>query len=368
MTVHQERIRQVAATFRRIVEDQAVDGYAPIYQQMAAGVVGDAELLTIAAAAAPGQNPSILLLAAAQFLLAQQLSPQRAQPAEHPLTRFYPALTGLPAPAGDPYPALRDFVLTHRDQITEIVATRLVQTNEAARSTLLYPALLTAQRLGGGRPLALIEIGASAGLTLVPDRYSYDYGTGTRYGDQSSPVALNCALRGGLVPPLSGTLALPWRLGIDLNPLDLDDPIDHRWLRALIWPDHADRAHRLDLAARVATRPPRPRIHRGDALECLPDLLAQAPEELTVVVLHTAVLAHFTEPARAAFVPRLREASTQRPFTWIQGESRPDRRTPLHLALLADGQIQTEYPLGRYHPHGIWLEWVNADLVDARSG
>lgn len=66
------------------------------------------------------------------------------------MVQFYPALSGLPAPADDPYPALRDFVLAYRDQITAIVATRLVQTNEPARSSYLYPALLTAQRLGDG--------------------------------------------------------------------------------------------------------------------------------------------------------------------------------------------------------------------------
>ena len=111
------------------------------------------------AAAQPGQNPPSLLLGATQFLLANY--------SDHPLIQFYLALTGQAAPTGDPCPTLREFVLAHREQITKIVATRLVQPNEPARSAYRYPALLTAQRLGG-RPLALIEIGPSAGLTLVP--------------------------------------------------------------------------------------------------------------------------------------------------------------------------------------------------------
>jgi hypothetical protein len=93
---------------------------------MAAGAGTDPDLLAITAAAQPGQNPPSLLLGATQFLLADH--------PDHPLVQFYPALTGQAAPAGDSYPALRDFVLAHREQITEIVATRLVQTNEPARS------------------------------------------------------------------------------------------------------------------------------------------------------------------------------------------------------------------------------------------
>lgn len=351
VTVSPERLQEVAATFHRIADYQAADGYAPIYQQMAAGAGIDPQLLAIAAAAAPGQNPAILLFAAAQFLLLDH--------PEHPLTRFYPVLTGVPAPVGDPYPVLRDFVLAHRDQVTTIVATRLVQTNEAARSAFLYPALLTAQRLGGGRPLALIEVGASAGLTLVPDRYAYDYGTGVPYGDPDSPLVLNCTLRGDRVPPLTGRLSVAWRTGVDLNPLNLDDPTDRRWLRALIWPDHPDRAQRLDVAARAAARGPRPHIHQGDAAEALPDLLDQAPRDTTVVVYHTAVLVHFTEATSTAFVPRLLELSRQRSITWIQGEPGSDRRPCLRLAQLADGQLQTDDLLGRYHPHGAWLEWVS---------
>lgn len=295
-------------------------------------------------------------MAAAQFLLADH--------PDHPLIRFYPALTGLPAPAEDPYPALRDFVLAHRDQITAIVATRLVQTNEPARSSYLYPALLVAQRLGGDQPLALIEVGPSAGLALVLDRYAYDYGTGTLYGDPTSPMVLNCTLRGDLVPPLAAALSVCWRIGVDLHPLNLGDPLDRLWLRSLIWPDHPHRAQRLDLAACAAARGPLPHIHQGDATEALPDLLAQAPHDTTAVVFHTAVLAHFTQQAHAGFVQRLQELSIQRPITWVQAEPRPDEQPRLRLALLDDGKVQIDNPLGRYHPHGAWLEWVSAELTD----
>lgn len=350
MTTDQERLHKVAASFRTMAEVHAAGGYAPLYQRLAAEVATDPELLAIAAAAAPGQYPPVLFFAAVQFLLTDH--------PDHPLVQFYPVLSGLPAPAADPYPALRDFVLAHRQQVTTIVATRLVQTNEAGRNAYLYPALLTAQRLGGDRPVALIEVGASAGLTLVPDRYAYDYGTGVLHGDPTSPLVLSCTLRGSHTPPLTGPLSVAWRTGIDLNPLRLDNPADRRWLHALIWPDHPDRARRLDTAARAAARGPRPHIHRGEACDTLPDLLAQAPADTTVIIYHTAVLLHLTGQARTAFLRLLPQLSTQRPITWLQGETDPDRRRCLRLAQLDNGQLRTEHLLGRYQPHGAWLEWA----------
>lgn len=143
-------------------------------------------------------------------------------------------------------------------------------------------------------------------------------------------------------------------------------PTDRRWLRALIWHDHPDRAQRLDLAARAAARGPVPHIHPGDATECLPELLTQAPADTTVVVFHTAVLTPFTQHVRAAFEQQLHQLCTLRPITWIQGEPQPDQQPRLRLAQLANARIQTELPLGRYHPHGAWLEWVNTEIPPSR--
>ncbi len=103
---------------------------------------------------------------------------------------------------------------------------------------------------------------------------------------------------------------------------------------------------------------------QGAAPECLPSLLAQAPADATVVVFHTAVLAHFTDQARTTFEQQLHELSAQRPFTWIQGEPQPDAQPRLRLAQLANGQIHTAHPLAHYHPHGAWLEWASAGLIE----
>src|SRR5690606_42022261 len=102
------------------------------------------------------------------------------------------------------------------DRIGRLVAERLVQTHEVGRCTYLYPALSAAQA-HAGTPLAMVEVGASAGLTLVPDRYAYDYGTGCLHGDPGSPLVLSCELRGPHRPPLDRRLGIAWRAGIDLT-------------------------------------------------------------------------------------------------------------------------------------------------------
>jgi hypothetical protein len=97
------------------------------------------------------------------------------------------------------------------------------------------------------QPLALLEVGASAGLCLYPDRYAY------RYGDHvvgSGEPVLECAAIG--VSPPTGVPDVVWRAGLDLNPLDVTDSADVAWLEALIWPEHA---HRLDPAARASDHP-----------------------------------------------------------------------------------------------------------------
>jgi hypothetical protein len=237
--------------FARFAEGRC-GNYAPLYAHLGSQVARDPELLAIAAHARPGQSQPDLMLASVHYLLARQPS--------SPLARYYPTLEPDPAPAHDAFPAFRDFCLARQDELAVLVGTRLVQTNEVRRCCYLLPAVMLAARLAAPAPLALIEAGASAGLNLGLDGYSYDYGTVTITGNVRSPLALSCELRGGTPPPL--TLPPPdiiWRAGVDLNPLDPLDPGDAAWLRALVWADHPARAQLLDHALRAAAeRPPAP--------------------------------------------------------------------------------------------------------------
>jgi len=344
---------ELAFAFTRFAADRC-GSYAPLYAHLASRIAGDRELLAIAAHASPGQSQPDLMLAAVHYLLARQLG--------FPLARYYPTLTSDPVPPGAAFPEFRSFCLAHRDELAALTGSRLVQTNEVRRCSYLLPAVTLAARLAAPAPLALIEAGASAGLNLGLDGYAYDYdyGTGTIAGDPRSQLTLQCELRGGTPPPLTRPAPdIAWRAGIDLNPLDPLDPDDAAWLRALVWADHPGRARLLDRAFRAAAaRPPAP-VHAGDATALLPALVASAPADTAICVMHTAFLAHLAPPDRARFEHQIAALSAGRPVYWISAETHADRAEPrLRLATCVNGTVASQQALAQYQSHGAWLEWT----------
>lgn len=240
--------------------------------------------------------------------------------------------------AVDRWPDIRDIALTHA-----------TQTNEAARCAVLLPQLA---RLPG--PLALLEVGASAGLCLHPDRYAYRYtaddGTVTSL-DPPTPtdVVIDCRIE-NTAPP-THLPEVVWRGGIDLNPLDPADPDTLAWLDALVWPEHDDRRARLAAAARIAASDPAP-IRGGDLNDLITDAAASAPRDATLVVFHTAVLAYLTPDDRERF----RRTMAETDAVWLSNEGLGvfpefERLVPSgerhRFILTVDGE-----PVALTHPHG----------------
>jgi hypothetical protein len=346
-------IADLAAVFTHFAENRC-GTYAPLYARLGAGIAGDRDLLAIAVNATPGQSPPDLMLAAVHYLLARDSG--------DPLASYYPSMVFTPA-VGDPVPDFRRFCLQHRDELLRLVSSWRVQTNEARRCCYLLPAVMLVGRLAG-RPLALIEPGASAGLNLAMDAYAYAYGTWVKVGDASSQLLLRCGLHGPPQAPLH--LPVPqvvWRAGIDINPLDPTDPQDAAWLRALVWPDHRDRVPRLTAALRIASCRPAVQMFAGDALSHLPTAVDVAPAEAAVCIFHTAFLAHFSQADRDRFNHQVLALSRCRTIYWIQAEPRRDPAEPrLRLTVCDAGRVSREWPLGHYQPHGAWLKWVAADI------
>jgi hypothetical protein len=347
---------ELAAVFRHFATRRC-GSYAPLYARLAGGIASEPALLAIAARAAPGQSPPDLLLAAAHCLLAGE--------PEHPLARFYPTLSAETV-AGDPFPVFREFCLERHDQLVQVVSSRQVQTNEVRRCAYLMPVIMLVGSLAG-RPLALIEAGASAGLNLALDQYGYDYGVGTVLGSVAAPVVLRCSLRGLYRPPVGLPMpAVGWRAGIDLHPLNPADPEDASWLQALVWADHPGRAALLRNALTAAAARPTIPVHAGDATEQLPSLVATAPAELAVCLFHTAFLAHLSRLDRERFEYLVGVLSAARPIYWVQAEPRADPAEPrLRLTLCQDGRVVEEWPLGHYQPHGEWLQWTATSKPEA---
>src|SRR3569833_841184 len=138
-----------------------------LYSRLSAGIGGDEELKALAARARKGQPHANLILAAVHFLLLRG--------ADDPLKRFYATVGGtVSAQHEDPFPDIAAFVRKHRAAIEPMIATRVTTTNEVGRSAVLHPAFAVAA-ITAGSPLSRIDLGPSAGLNLIWDKYGLRY-------------------------------------------------------------------------------------------------------------------------------------------------------------------------------------------------
>ncbi|GAA1726849.1 DUF2332 domain-containing protein [Microbacterium paludicola] len=224
---------------------------------------------------------------------------------------------GVPAPG--PYDGLRDALLgDDGPEIRETILTHATQTNEAGRLGALLPALALA---AGQRPLALIEVGASAGLCLLPDRWAYRWRTpmGEHILGAPGEPELATEVTGPARLPLERPQVL-WRRGLDLDPIDVRDDEQVRWLETLVWPEQHDRLARLRAGVTLARQDPPP-VVRGDLRADLDALIRQAHEETdgraAVVVFHSVVLMYLDEQDRRAFAADMRERVAEGRCRWV---------------------------------------------------
>ncbi len=319
-----------------------------LYGRLALIVDGDERLRALAARAIPEQPQANVLFGAVHFLLMRG--------ARHPLRDFYPTLGGTRSAADDDLAAqFRDFVGAFGSELDALVSTRVTNTNEVGRCAVLRPAF---QALGReiDQPLHCIEVGPSAGLNLVWDRYGVRYRRARKIVAEILPDArlvVECELKGDRNPPLGTPPVMGSRLGLELNPVDLTDPGDRDWLRALMWPDQPERLARLDRAIALFLDE-KPVIRVGDALELLPSVIAALPPG-PVCVYHTYVLFQFSEPMKKRMADVLIEAGRSRPVHRLSHEFDGSGHWLEFFRYEAGGQQVRR--LASAHPHGTWLEW-----------
>ena len=281
-----------------------------LYRRLSASVADEPDVMELLLEAAPAQRLPMLLFAAVH---AEVLA------------------RGIEYPQDGP--AFIAFCRENADSLRPTLRRRSTQTNEVGRCAYLRPCIAAA---ADGRPLALVEVGASAGLNLNLDRYAYDFGGGITGGDPASPLTIGTDLRRG-TPPLE----LPpvgWRTGIDLAPAP-----DPDWLRACVFADQPERLARLDAALAIAREHP-PELVQGDALAVLPEVLDRVPGGMQALVFHTAVTVYLTEEQQQRLTTLAAGA------THVTAErGRPEGG----YALEVDGRA-----VGAAHPHGAWLEWT----------
>lgn len=252
----------------------------------------------------------------------------------------------------------------------------MTQTNEVRRSTALLPGIRVAAGLLGERRLGVVDVGASAGLNLLADRYPLrevaEDATQPKPTPVTVPPVLTCGLRGARRPPREPAVAVVDRVGLDRHPLNAGNPEDARWLRACVWPEHTTRRELLDAALAVALADP-PELVRGDAVADLEDAVDRI-DAPAVCVMHSASLVYLDAKGRAAFEETLpRIAATRRlarvslegpiePFAslhrQVAGGAPPGDTMLLGVSVWPGGQPE-HHLLARADPHGAWLEWLS---------
>ena len=303
-------------------------GSSPTYERLARGVAETPSLQAfLAAFPAPKQQPNLLFGAVRHLGM-------------------------RPTTAAD----LARIIQDRGEEVAAIMRSRATQTNEPARCASLLPALARLPQ-----PLALLEVGASAGLCLLPDRYAYDYGRRVLRPDgaeaDETPVFACAACADTPLPERLPHVV--WRAGIDLAPIDVDEGEAVSWLRALIWPEHEVRAANFARAIEIARREP-PVVYRGNLLTRLEEVAATAPEDATLVIFHTAVLVYLSPAQRVRFVDLVRGLRA----TWVSNEApgvvtfdaMPESVPPRSFLLAVDG-----VPIAWTGHHGQSITWLAKD-------
>lgn len=343
-------------------------GHSALYEFLSLRIAEDDYLLQLSSHAAPGQPVPNLFLAAVHYLLLSGV--------EHELMKYYPSMTDSPRSIENAFIHFKDFCSQHSDAIVPILQHRFVQTNEVMRCTYLYPVFCLIYRKTR-KPLALVELGTSAGLQLLWEKYSYSYeiqdgsqgsqngaergiknrprdGLEGTYGDSTSSVHLAASVRKGNLPVLlKDSPPVVSKIGVDLHVVHLSNDSDYLWLKALIWPEHKARFDMLEKAAKVAKLNP-VELVEGDGVALLPTIVEQVPPDSTLCIFHTHVANQMPQSVKQELMENVTRIGEKRDVFHIYNNVFD--LGVLHLDYLTGGE-PFQHVIGETDGHGRWFDW-----------
>jgi hypothetical protein len=347
--------------------DNEFPGYSPLYEHLARHIAAEPWIPAFVSRHNRSPFAGVLFLDCVRELTL--IEPDLA------LARRYEAVVGGGDPLDpDPWPLFRDLVLTRHDVLADQLERRTIQTNEVGRAAALVPAFgLVARRFE--RPLAVIEIGCSAGLNLFFDQFHVDYGDGSTAGPGDATVRLTCEVRGPLLPPVPREApAVVSRLGIDLNPVDVTDPDAACWLESCLWPDVPHRVERFRAALELARADP-PELWAGNAVDLVARAIEAVPIEAVACLDATWVLAYFSAEEREQLHATLDRLGADRAIAFVTAEyegnapwvpaptravSTLDHSSPTLLGLGLWDHGRTDHAaLAWVQPHLRWIDWID---------
>ena len=379
MTAYQRPVDPAALAQNFRVFASAECASEPLYAALSRAIASDSDILELLLHAPYPQRRPVLLFAATHDLLLAGTA--------HPLARFYRSVAAHSDARRDvdhAFAAFADFCGQHRDALLAALGERTTQTNEVGRCAALRLVLADLDRR---QPIALIDVGCSAGLNLLVDRYRYTYrlpdGTAHAIGSESrdSQVEIHSEFDSGDGRDAAARFdraAMPVivdRVGIDLAPLDIRNARDARWLRACVWPSDLERHARLAGAIALAHGATLD-LHRGDAIDLLPAIVGAIGGAVRPVMFHSWVVSYFDRAMRTRFAEAMQALVIERDGVWISAEapgvvpgleapslsqdaSAERREATLWHCVTRDANGACEVrTMARTHPHCRWIEWL----------
>jgi len=282
------------------------------------------------------------------------------------LVRFYPCLGGHDDPA-QAWPVLREVMARHLEELRAALEVP-PQTNEVGRSVALLAGLFDVVAATGIRRIRLLELGASAGLNLLVDRFFFSgtdglfggseggrppsRGTAWQFGDPASPVRFAGAITG---PVQLADFTIADRRGCDLHPVDATSPEGRLLLTSFAWPFQVSRHERLAAALRIASEQPVV-VDRAAASAWLGPALEQTAADVLPVVWHSITRLYWPPEEAAAVETVLAAYAERRPLARVAMEFDTGDDAPINPQLdttvWSAGQPPRQRRLGRAHDHG----------------
>ena len=327
---------------------------SPFYFQLALHLAKDDYLLNLAAHSTQGQPMANLIFASVQYLLLQKPSAD--------LAKYYPSISDNPLSLDESGFALfKQFCKNNETEIKSILETKMVQTNAINRCAYLFPIISSFAFHEKIDKLNIVDIGCSAGLNLLFDRYQYTYDTnGSNFGD--SPIIVKTALKGKTFPQFQKPPKINRRIGIDINPLDLRIKKDADWLKALIWPDHSKRISRMNKAIELATEN-KLEYRKGKTTAFFKETIQSLPKDEALCVFHTHALYQFKKPERQEFYNLMDELGKEYHLLYlgVEGikawkEKHKTTDTPVQTIQYKDGQ-KIEKLAATTTGHADWVQF-----------
>ena len=325
-------------------------GNSPLYYDLSIRIAQAGELLAMASHSRAGQPVANLFLASVHYLVLQDAGSEPG--------KYYPSVTGRTT-AEIPFHIFKQFCLNHEREIRTLLSTQIVQSNVISRCSYLMPVFsrLIARE---NRPVTLIDIGTSAGLTLNFDRYEYWYNGKKCWGN--SRVVIRGTVRDSAIPDIPEIGQPITKIGIDQHVIDPADPREALWLKALVWPDQLDRFRTMEEALKRMD-PREISFVKGDLLRDFEGIASRVPPRQNLMVYATHVLYQLSTLDRGRFHDMLDRIGQQRDYYFLSVEGiKPlverygSTGTVVELTHYKDGK-KTCSCLAETNGHGNWITW-----------